>query len=267
MKIKYVLLTLVILSLSNLTGNFLFAQQREECCDDKELEQQEEKYYRTLDSLQKRQKELKKNISSLEDQISNLNDMSADKDKNLNSLNSEYSALIKSLNLPEFDNKFNETENKINNKSALPKVIRGAYFDEISNSKAKCLPKYHDRYLAMKSKLEDWEKELSKPVVTKEEPKAGTYKVVKGDCLFKIASKKEIYGNPRLWSKIWEANKSGVVSAPKGTPSKITNPEYIYPGQVLKIPALTDTEKKISKSDKSSVKKKVRKPKPVNKKK
>lgn len=64
-----------------------------------------------------------------------------------------------------------------------------------------------------------------------EDAKAGwkTYKVryipENRDCLWKIAGYKFIYNNPRLWPKIYRANKS-----------KIKNPDLIYPGQVFKIP-------------------------------
>lgn len=64
-----------------------------------------------------------------------------------------------------------------------------------------------------------------------ESTKAGwkTYKVryipENRDCLWKIAGYKKIYNNPRLWPKIYRANKG-----------KIKNPDLIYPGQVFKIP-------------------------------
>lgn len=55
------------------------------------------------------------------------------------------------------------------------------------------------------------------------------YKVKESDmganCLFRIAGKKSIYGNPYLWPKIWEANKS-----------RIKDPDLIFPGQILVIP-------------------------------
>jgi len=44
-----------------------------------------------------------------------------------------------------------------------------------------------------------------------------------GDCLWQIAG--EYYGNPRLWTRIYKANKN-----------KIHNPDLIRPGWVLKIP-------------------------------
>lgn len=52
-----------------------------------------------------------------------------------------------------------------------------------------------------------------------------TYKVKTGDCLWNIA--KSIYGDGSKYTKIYEANKD-----------KITNPNLIYPDQVLTIPSL-----------------------------
>ena len=55
------------------------------------------------------------------------------------------------------------------------------------------------------------------------------------------------YGSPYFWPAIWDANKSGVVNkdAMKYQRQKaVTNPNLIYPGQVLRIPALTDAQKK-----------------------
>lgn len=52
-----------------------------------------------------------------------------------------------------------------------------------------------------------------------------TYTVVKGDCLWKIA--KRFYGNGSKYTVIYEANR-GVIGG---------NPNLIYPGQVLTIPA------------------------------
>ncbi len=46
------------------------------------------------------------------------------------------------------------------------------------------------------------------------------------DCLWNIAGKIEIYGDPFLWPKIWQSNKS-----------IIRNPDIIFPGQVLMLPA------------------------------
>jgi len=51
-----------------------------------------------------------------------------------------------------------------------------------------------------------------------------SYTVVAGDSLSKIA--KKFYGNANAWNTIFQANKD-----------KISNPDMIHPGQVLRIPA------------------------------
>lgn len=51
------------------------------------------------------------------------------------------------------------------------------------------------------------------------------YNPSRRDCLWRIAER--YYGNPRLWSRIYEANRD-----------TIRNPHFIRPGQTLKIPLL-----------------------------
>lgn len=61
------------------------------------------------------------------------------------------------------------------------------------------------------------------PRETSSAPSAKTYTVKSGDCLWNIA--KKYYGNGARYSDIYNANKD-----------KISNPNLIYPGQVLMIP-------------------------------
>ncbi len=58
-----------------------------------------------------------------------------------------------------------------------------------------------------------------------QEPEAQFHTVVRGDSLSKIA--KKYYGNAMKYPVIFEANKP-----------MLTDPDKIYPGQVLRIPAL-----------------------------
>jgi hypothetical protein len=169
--------------------------------------------------------------------IDKLKSQSADLDKQLiDAENALYLSVgMNKSSIAEFRKKFDETEKKINNKLGTPDDAKKMYFNEIEASKAKCLPEFYSRYLSMKSKLESWGKESGK---------AGQYTVVKGDCLWRISGKKEIYSNNNYWPKLWEANEEGVISAPPHTPKKVTNPNLIYPGQVLKVPALSDEDLK-----------------------
>ena len=64
-------------------------------------------------------------------------------------------------------------------------------------------------------------------VVENPEPEANFYTVVRGDTLSKIA--KEQYGNAMKYPVIFEANKP-----------MLEHPDRIYPGQVLRIPALDE---------------------------
>ncbi len=57
------------------------------------------------------------------------------------------------------------------------------------------------------------------------EQKANMYEVKKGDSLWKIAARKDVYGNPYMWIKIFTANCN-----------KISNKNLIYPGQLFEIP-------------------------------
>ena len=67
------------------------------------------------------------------------------------------------------------------------------------------------------------EKPREKDNAPKKENKAKTYTVKSGDCLWNIA--KKYYGNGAKYTQIFNANKD-----------KISNPNLIYPGQVLTIP-------------------------------
>lgn len=64
-------------------------------------------------------------------------------------------------------------------------------------------------------------------------PTLQTYTVVGGDSLSKIA--KKFYGNANKWREIFEANRD-----------RISNPDMIQIGQVLKIPAEQPSSKESS---------------------
>jgi len=53
---------------------------------------------------------------------------------------------------------------------------------------------------------------------------AGDYTVIRGDSLWRISGKSDIYGNPYQWPLIYKANRS-----------KIKDADLIYPGQLLTI--------------------------------
>jgi len=66
--------------------------------------------------------------------------------------------------------------------------------------------------------------EAEKPVETMAQPSSDTYLVVRGDSLWKISGKPDIYNNPYQWPLIYKANRD-----------KIKDADLIYPGQELAI--------------------------------
>lgn len=106
-------------------------------------------------------------------------------------------------------------------------------FEELNGSNLKCHPDFATKFRMIKECLAKWE-DISVP----------EYTVQKGDYLFIIAARKEVYNNKHMWPIIWEANENGVISAPGKIPKTIKNPHMIYPGQVLRIPKISDALKK-----------------------
>ena len=214
----------------------VFAQDDDDDNGTQMEEMDEDTWQKQMDDLNAQKTQLTQKIADLSKDIDGLKQTSAQKDKDIEKCENDLYAMVGTTKsgVADFRKKFEETEKKINSKTGTPDDARKMYFDDITNDKARCLPEFQDRYASMKKKLDDWN---VKPVES-------GYTVVKGDCLWKISKMK--YGSPYFWPAIWDANKNGVVNKDtmKGRKKMISNPNLIYPGQVLKIPALTDAQKK-----------------------
>jgi nucleoid-associated protein YgaU len=115
-----------------------------------------------------------------------------------------------------------ELEGKIKRKEG-PKSDRQSDLNVLKMNKISALPEFFNKvHYQLQSLLDEWV----------DAPKDVTYTVVKGDCLWNIAKKKEHYGNGFAWPKIYNANRD-----------QIKNPDLIYPKQIFKIPPLTEEEK------------------------
>jgi nucleoid-associated protein YgaU len=185
--------------------------------------------------------ELMLKLDTLTSEVDILKQISKSRDSIIENYETNLYALVGTTRsgVEDFRKKFDETEKRISGKTGTPADTRRNYFDEIAGGKIRCLPEFRERYISMKKKLEDWEGTITTAPVIAE----GSYPVVKGDCLWRISILK--YNSPYYWPAIWDANKNGVINKDELSDQRhkeVTNPDLIYPGQVLKIPSLNNTE-------------------------
>ncbi|KXK55565.1 MAG: LysM domain-containing protein [Chlorobi bacterium OLB5] len=118
----------------------------------------------------------------------------------------------------DYRRKFDEAESYINSRSSSPDDASKNYYNSISASKIRCLPEFSDRFVSLKNIVDNYV-----PVKT-EKISVDEYIVAEGDNLTSIAL--QLYGTSSSWKLIWEANKT-----------EIDDPDFLYPGQILKIPS------------------------------
>jgi hypothetical protein len=230
MKFHKLLVALLVLSLTLGVKLAAFAQ------DETAPELTSEEWQKQMDEYTAKKNELSGKLDQLSKDIEALKKTNSEKDAAVVKAEDDLYSSVGSTKsgVADFRKKFEALEKTINKKDGK-KEDAVKMFAEIEASRIKCLPEFYDRYKKMKAALDAWGPEVKK--------EAG-YTVVKGDCLYKIAGKKEIYNNVKMWPVLWEANEKGVVNAPPRVSKTIKNPNLIYPGQVLRVPVLTDDLKK-----------------------
>jgi len=186
-------------------------------------EMTEDEWQAEMGRLKTKNESLNKEVSTLQTDVNGLK-------SNLSSLQS-YDDCIGDLyqmvgatkaDIDNFRKAVNELEGKIRRKEA-PKADRQKDLNALKANKISALPEFYTKiHVMLQNMLTEWE----------DAPKDISYVVVKGDCLWNIAKKKDHYGNGFAWPKIYNANRD-----------QIKNPDLIYPKQTFKIPPLTPEEK------------------------
>ncbi|MCX7908340.1 MAG: LysM peptidoglycan-binding domain-containing protein [Ignavibacteria bacterium] len=95
-----------------------------------------------------------------------------------------------------------------------------ASLNKLRMNKLSILPEFYNKIISLASDIRGLYRERRVKTYT-----VGTW-AENRDCLWNIAGKVEIFGDPFMWSRIWQANTN-----------IIKNPDLIYPGQQLVIPA------------------------------
>ena len=188
---------------------------------------------------------IQRKISTYNRQINNWENLS-DKElwkakKNVRELIADYNEFRETnqSKIPDFRMEFSDLDNKIANLSnsleaAKPKyyedtytIVKGDWLSKIAsyNFIYDDMSKWPIIYRANRDNIKD--PNLIYPDQVLKIPRGLPYswKVYKGECLWKIAGYPEVFDNPAQWPMIYRANKD-----------QIKDPDLIYPNQVLEIP-------------------------------
>jgi peptidoglycan hydrolase CwlO-like protein len=213
-KMKLAKFLVAIVSLSFLLSLSSFAQQKEMTKEEWEAE---------MTRLTGKKQALLSEISTLKQDIENLNTVKAGLQDPEECIDQLYTLVgATRSDVENFRNAVNELDGKIKRKES-PKADRQADLNALKMNKISALPEFFDKvHNRMQQALDEWVD--AAPVIS--------YKVVKGDHLWGIARKKEHYGNAFAWPVIYKANRD-----------KIKNPDLIYPNQEFSIPPLSQEEK------------------------
>jgi nucleoid-associated protein YgaU len=189
---------------------------------------------------------LKNTLAAVQNEVTNLKKQDDEKAAAVKNCGDELAALIGNQDAP-FEALLTKTENLINDLSKLSNEDLWArradvdtaqtWLDTARRDPLSVVEKYAKRIQDDQSKLDALKKTIQTTLAAAQ---AGTTYTVgtwarDRDCLWNIAKKPKIYDNAFLWPKIWQGNRD-----------QIKNPDLIYQGQKLQIPAkaeLTGAEK------------------------
>ena len=222
MKTKNVFTVLLVLALSvGLMSSLAFAQEQKLKLEDYKVQ---------LAEWQKREADAKAKIDQLQKDIDALNQQLADLSKQIdNEWNEIYTMLgTDKAGVEAYRKSLDDLENQVDGLSALSSEELFQRRDEIKsledklaelkNNNIYLLSEMQDRVAAIEGKLMQIKNRMPKSVYD-------NYTVLRGDYLWKISKKPDIYGDPMQWMKIYTYNRD-----------LIKNPDLIYPDWVLKIP-------------------------------
>lgn len=220
----------IILSMILFSSSILFAQMPPANKPDAELTKKEaelriQDFQTRVNSLELKYNELNAKLSDLNTELKNtnasLNDCREEIKRMIGASDAEMEAFAQKLGVLEGKVRAMRSlsDDQLADKTAEIKALENEWTAMKSN-KIAIMPQFFNRMVQLGKDIKGLyrEKKINSYTV-------GTWAVDK-DCLWNIAGKMEIYGDPFQWPKIWQANTD-----------KVRNPDIIFPGQVLMIPA------------------------------
>lgn len=189
--------------------------------------------YRTeLAKWQKCEAENKAKIAEEEAKITKLNEEIAAVDKEIDATWNEIYSLLETdkANFEAYLKNLQSLQNDLSGFVSLPPEDIYTKKDELETYKQK-LDEFKKDKRALESRSQNVITQIEGLIAQAEEKAkpaaAGLYEVARGDYLWKIAKKPDVYGDPYAWITIYTYNRD-----------QIQNPDLIYPKQVFKIPRM-----------------------------
>ncbi len=188
---------------------------------------------------------IQERINYFNNEVTNWNNLS-DKElwkakKSVRELVAEYNEYRQSkyAKVPDFRAEFSDLDNKIANlestlEAAKPKyyedtytIVRGDWLSKISGYSFiyDDYKKWPIIFRANRDIIKDPNLIYPNQIIKIPRGLPNAWKVYKGECLWRIASYPEVYGNAVQWPLIYRANKD-----------QIKDPDLIYPNQIFEIP-------------------------------
>jgi nucleoid-associated protein YgaU len=182
-----------------------------------------EQIQKRIDELTKKLQEAKNGVTQSETDLEKTKQELIDCEKEILRLIGKTEADVEA-----FRQKLGVLEGKVRQMKNLPNDVLAdrrtevealeAELNELRKDKLSVIPEFFDKIVSIARDIKGLYREKKINGYT-----VGTWSQDR-DCLWNIASKTEIYGDPFQWPKIWQANTD-----------IIRNPDIIHPGQVLKI--------------------------------
>jgi len=189
-----------------------------------------EDFQKQLQVFQARELAAKQSIESEKVAIADLKAKIADLDAQIAAVWEQIYAFLGTTKdgVAAFNQKLDAIEAKLNELSRLtPEQLLGreAELDALAAQVAELMKDPIAKLTAQGDRLRQFAARIESLKASLPKPKNDMYSVVRGDCLWRIAGKKDIYGDPWKWLRIWSYNKA-----------VIKNPDLIYPAQQFTIP-------------------------------
>jgi len=189
-----------------------------------------EEFQKQLTAYQARETAAQQAMAGEQQKITDLKAQIADLEKQITAVWDQIYAYLKVTRdqVDAFNKKLDTIESKLNELSRLTPeqlLARVSDLDTLSAQITEMMKDPIAKLTVQRNRLQQFAARVASLKASVPKPKNDLYSVIKGDCLWRISGKKDIFGDPWKWLRIWSYNRT-----------TIKNPDLIYPKQGLTIP-------------------------------